>query len=237
LAEPLSSRLGLSDRELVSLVGAGGKTTLMMALAVEGVESGKRVILTTTTKMGSDQGGRRRILFDPTDEELAMVLEEDGSCLVAAAGDKSKLLGLTPDRVDLLFASGLSERVLVEADGARGMQVKAPAHHEPVIPARTTTVLSLIGAGSIGRVIADVAHRPLRLAALLDCYPDERLTPEGAAALVLHAQGGSKGVPSDARLVPVVTTYTDEMATNAHRLVDLLEEGGLSGVIIDLRTL
>lgn len=237
MAEPLSSRLALGDRELVSLVGAGGKTTLMTALAEEGVESGKRVILTTTTKMGSDQGGRLRLLFDPTDEELAMALREDGSCLVAAAGDHNKLLGLNPDRVDLLFASGLSEWVLVEADGARGMQVKAPADHEPVIPAHTTTVLYLMGAGSIGRVIADVAHRPLRLAALLDCYPDERLTAEGAAALLSHTQGGRKGVPPDARFVPVVTTYTDEMTMSALRLIDLLQDDGMSGIVVDLRTL
>ena len=54
----LIEALGLQAREVISLVGAGGKTTLMFRLAKELLLSGKRVVTTTTTK-----------ILEPTPEE------------------------------------------------------------------------------------------------------------------------------------------------------------------------
>ena len=55
MTETLARRLGLGARELVAFTGAGGKSTFMLALAAELAGTGKRVLVTTTTKMGRDQ--------------------------------------------------------------------------------------------------------------------------------------------------------------------------------------
>ena len=41
--------------EVVSLIGAGGKTSALIALAHELVDEGWRVLATTTTHIGADQ--------------------------------------------------------------------------------------------------------------------------------------------------------------------------------------
>ena len=51
----LTGALGLERARLVSLCGAGGKTTLMFALAREWVGAGERVLITTTTKIARDE--------------------------------------------------------------------------------------------------------------------------------------------------------------------------------------
>jgi probable selenium-dependent hydroxylase accessory protein YqeC len=47
----ISEVLGLKEEAFISLVGAGGKSTLYNRLAEELLLKNKRIILTTTTKM------------------------------------------------------------------------------------------------------------------------------------------------------------------------------------------
>ena len=47
----LSELIALPPQSLISLVGAGGKTTTMYTLASELAQQGKRVITTTTTNI------------------------------------------------------------------------------------------------------------------------------------------------------------------------------------------
>ncbi len=47
----LKEALGLRDGEMVSLIGAGGKTTTLLQLAKELRDAGKKVLVTTTTKI------------------------------------------------------------------------------------------------------------------------------------------------------------------------------------------
>jgi probable selenium-dependent hydroxylase accessory protein YqeC len=54
----IQEALALGDKGVISLVGGGGKTSLMYSLARELVSFGKRVLTTTTTK-----------IFMPTCEE------------------------------------------------------------------------------------------------------------------------------------------------------------------------
>ncbi len=47
----LADALGVTDAEVVALVGGGGKSTAMFRLARELVDKGSQVITTTTTKI------------------------------------------------------------------------------------------------------------------------------------------------------------------------------------------
>lgn len=230
MAQPLTSRLGLGDRELISLVGAGGKTTLMHALAQESVAAGKRTVITTTTKLGAGQIGGFPRLDRPSWQELSGTLDRGEGCLVVSGQTDAKLLGMPAGWVDHLFALRLSDLILVEADGARGMTVKAPGPDEPVIPVATTTVVAVIGAGALDRVIADVAHRPLRLAALLECNPYDRLTIARAVRLLGHPAGSRKAVPTAARFVVAVAVPDGGLAEIAGRTVVTLGEAGIESL-------
>jgi probable selenium-dependent hydroxylase accessory protein YqeC len=198
----LASSLRLQQRELVALVGGGGKTTTLAAL---GRQLPGRVVLTTTTKMGRDQLGRFTVLDGPDDADLRDALGS-GPVVVRSRVEEHKAIGVTAEACDRWFADPtMLDHLVVEADGARTRPFKAPRALEPVIPGNTTTVLAHIGADALGRVIVDQCHRPLRVASVAGCRPSERLTPERAAAVLLSDHGSRKGVPAAARFVVVVT--------------------------------
>lgn len=199
----LAAALGLGAHEHVAVVGGGGKTTIVHALGDQLV--GSRV-LTCTTKMGHDQHRGRPVLLDPDDDAL-VVAAASGPVMVWQAVQGQKAIGVAPESCDRWF--GLVDHVVIEADGSRQRPFKAPARFEPVVPATTTVMVSVIGADALGRVIADQCHRPLRVAALAECSPYVRLSPEAAARVLLHERGARKELPDGARLAVVITKVDD----------------------------
>ena len=81
----------------------------------------------------------------------------------------------------------LADYVLVEADGSRGLPLKAHLSHEPVLPQEAGQVIAVLGLTGLGRPIAEAAHRPERYAGLAGCAPEDVATPERAAR-VLEAE-------------------------------------------------
>lgn len=207
MSPTLPQRLGLGDHELVSIVGAGGKSTILFALGHDLGAAGSRVVLTTTTRVGADQPGDL-ICWSADPAAVEAALDRGRPVFVAAARKPGKIVGLPPEAVDLLFRRADADFVVVEADGAAGMAIKAPAEHEPVIPGASTTVVVVASIAAVGRPISAVAHRPERLAALIGANPDALLTVEMAAAVLLHPRGGLKAVPEGARVAMVITGVT-----------------------------
>ena len=143
----LASALNLKQRELVALVGGGGKSTLLFQLARS---LNRRTIVTTTTKMGERQTGMLDVIEAPFTRPLE--LRSGMSPVFVRAGVKDgKSIGVRPSVCDTWFSDhSLCDVVLVEADGAHHRPFKAPANFEPVLPDQTTTVLAVIGAESGG---------------------------------------------------------------------------------------
>ena len=220
--------LGLGRRSLLSLVGGGGKTTLLFAL---GRQLPARTLLTTTTRMGRDRTGGFPVLVGPTDEELAEALGSDDAVLVWRTTDDRKALGFAPEEVDRWFAYGLADHIVVEADGARRRPFTAPAPWEPPIPAASTHVVACIGADALGYVIADRVHRPLRVAAAAGCSPYERLTPAGAAAALTSPVGMMKNVPASARFT-VAVAGADPDDPQVQELVAELGQRSIDAVVV-----
>ena len=216
----LAGALDLGPRELVSLVGGGGKTTVMLAL---GRQLGPRTVLTTTTKMGRDQTGGHPVLVEPSDADLLAALDRHRAVLVRGGVSGSKVGGVDPETCDRWFAdvAGI-DHVVVEADGSRQRPFKAPRPLEPVVPRRTTVHVACVGSGALGRVIADACHRPLRVAAVAGCAPGDRLTPARLAAVLTSERGSRKGCPPGARFVVVTNQVTAQHLPFLSELADLL---------------
>ncbi len=213
MTQDLSETLGLGPRELVSFVGAGGKSTLLLRLGHE-LAQGHRVVLTTTTKMGTDQIPASAVLVSDLNG-VRQALEAGKMGFLIGEIDGPKIIGTQPGLVDEVFANLELEYVLVEADGARRHAIKAPAEHEPVIPSRTTTVVVVTGLEAVGGRLADVAHRPDLVAAIAGRALDETLTAEDVATLIGHERGGMAGIPDTARVVVALTQHQPEKAAAA----------------------
>ena len=162
----LASALACGHSEVVSLVGAGGKTSALRLLAKELTSASDRVIATTTTAMlFRELASIGPLVMDASDNVLVAELRETlrGERAVGVArslGANGKVVGLPPATIDRLWADGLADKVVVEADGSRGMPLKAFGPHEPQVPSATGTIVLMAGLDAIGRPFtAEHVHR------------------------------------------------------------------------------
>jgi molybdenum cofactor cytidylyltransferase len=192
---------------VVSLVGGGGKSTALFRLGAELAESGRRVLLTTTTRLFAAQLRQAPAhLWLEQLEALPTLLETTRQVLLTGPSDgQGKVWGVDPTIIDTLAASGHVNAIIIEADGSRMRPFKAPGAHEPVVPASTTQLVPVVGADVLGQSLtAENVHRPEQVASLLGVPLGSTLTPALVAAAVAHTEGGCKARPSGARLVPLI---------------------------------
>jgi probable selenium-dependent hydroxylase accessory protein YqeC len=218
---------------VIAVVGAGGKSTTTFSVATALAQQGRRVVVSTTTKMGHDQtGGLTQT--PPTIDAVSQALAHSGVCLVVEHPDPSspKVVGPPTQWFDQLAISGLVDAIVLEADGARRRNAKAPGPHEPVLPASTTHVLAILGADALDRVIEDQGHRPMRIAAAAGCGPYDRLTPERAARLMTSDIGGRKGVTANMGFCTVVTKVADDNRSNAELTAKFVLATGFGAVLV-----
>jgi molybdenum cofactor cytidylyltransferase len=135
------------------------------------------------------------------------------------------LAGVLPQMIDRLVehATALDiAAILVEADGSRMLPIKAPADHEPVLPQQTTILVPVLGVDGVGAPLSsDRVHRPetIRRVLSLPSGATQRLTPEFAARLLVHSQGGAKNKPEAARLLPLLNKADTASRLATGRLV------------------
>ena len=146
---------------LTAVMGSGGKTSLVCRLADE--LSAARVII-AQARVGAVAPGTPAIVGTP-------------------CGDGK----FGPPEQSWAELCTLADYVLVEADGSRGLPLKAHLPHEPVLPQEAGQVIAVLGLTGLGRPIAEAAHRPERYAGLTGCAPEDIATPERAAR-VLEAE-------------------------------------------------
>ena len=204
----LVEALDIKAREVVSLVGAGGKTTLLFRLAKELVLGGKKVVTTTTTKILEPTSEETPILFiDPDGEKIGRFIEDhihqySHITIARERLESGKLKGISTDYVDSLCDSYWVDMVIVEADGASRHPVKAPRQGEPVIPSRTTLVVALLGIdGMEAELNGEHVFQPELVSKMTGIPLGGRMTDEGMAVLMTHPEGIFKGTPSTARVV------------------------------------
>ena len=118
-----------NKKRIISVIGAGGKTTLLHHLAEGYRRKGLRVLVTTTTHM---------LIEADTDLScdsfvIGHKLETDGYCMAGARCEEPKKICALPQQVL----------------GA----------HEPVIVPETTEVILLMGLWELGRLAETVVYR------------------------------------------------------------------------------
>ena len=226
----MTDRLGLGERDLVSFVGAGGKTTLMLKLGRELAAAGHRVVITTTTRMSTDEV--ESPVVDPRGAVEAN-LERGGVVYVVHRGAESKMTGPSPAEVNRMFSSTSADYILVEADGAKGRSLKAPSEFEPVIPTASTVVVIVAGIDAIGRSIATACHRPERVAAILERPLTYHLGARDVARVLTSAAGGLKEVPPNARVVVAVTKVgTDDIEAARDLTTQVVADPDIERVVV-----
>ena len=238
----LSTAFDIETGGVISLVGAGGKTSLMFGLAHELARRGARVLTTTTTKIARpavDQSAQVIV-----SSSVAAILRHarrwggHGGHLTAAAaedpGERRKLTGLSPEQVGELWLAAVFDYILVEADGAARRPLKAPAAHEPVIPGSSTLVVGVAGLTAIGRPLnAENVFRPERYARLTGLAPEAPVTPRSVALAFLATDGICKGRPPGCRQAVFLNRADTPQRLDAGRDIARRLTATASGALID----
>lgn len=188
---------------IVTFAGGGGKTSLLFALANALAATGAPVLCTTTTKMLRPEP-TEWLGVDVRPDAGVESLPDHGALFAAFPPpdgvDSRKVIGFAPETIDAMRAKRPDAWIVVEADGAAGRPLKAPAEHEPVIPSLTSVAIAVIGLDCVGQAFSpDMVFRADRVAAISGLKPGEPMTPEAIARLVPHPDGMFKNVPPGAR--------------------------------------
>jgi probable selenium-dependent hydroxylase accessory protein YqeC len=199
----------LGEGGIISLVGAGGKTSLMFRLAHELEKAGERVLTTTTTKIyepSADQSAGLIVSGSvPTMLKKAQALLQDRLHVTAAAErlpDPAKLRGFAPEMIQDIWNSRLFRWIIVEADGAAGRPLKVPADHEPVIPACTSHLVGVVGLNCAGRRLSDQwVFRHERFIQLTGLADGSTITEPAIIAVLEHEKGIFKNAPAQAMCI------------------------------------
>ena len=179
--------LGLENARVIAIIGGGGKSSLMAALGEEFRYRGETAVMTTTTHirpprqngyMGDDAAVLSDLLITNRVMTVGMPAEEHKF-------GPSPLLERLPQ---------LADRVIIEADGTKGLPLKVPNDREPVIPAFADAVVAVAGLSALGNPLGEVCHRPELAVLRFGFSPEQKVTPEMMAMLLSSPLAQRKNV-------------------------------------------
>lgn len=200
-------QIELPDHAVISFTGAGGKTSLIFAWAKELASAGKKVVITTTTRMYRPS--------EPEDENIRIAVSDDPE-------DPDKVTA-PPDDV-LSALREMADVVLIEADGSRRMPLKWPAAHEPAVPDYSDFTVCVTGLSAVGKNVSDTVFRA-------DDIPDvikkDAVDVNFMHKMLSSREGGQKGVRGEFRIfLNQVDDDLDRLAA-AYRLQQILGVFGI----------
>ena len=198
---------------VVSLVGGGGKTTLLYGMARLCAAEGQRVLVSTTTHIQRPSAN-----YAP-DEAVRDTLWQAGTYAVAGSPAENGKLTQPPGLSGWMAGD---DTVLLEADGAKHRPCKATASTMSLSGRSTGSWAA--GLSALGRPLAEVCFRLDAVCALLGAPPEASLTSERLAKLLASGAGGRKNVGT--RAFYVILNQADDAPRRAagERTLAILKE-------------
>ena len=213
---------------VVSLVGAGGKTTVVRRFREECLGAGISHVVTTTTHMQFKKAGD--FLSEASLERVMEMVGRFGTVWLGEPVSEGKMRGVSVDFLEQVYAKGLW--LLVEADGAKRLPVKAPDVHEPVVVPFSTDVLAVYGLDAVGRPIGEVCFRVDKVTGLLGKTAEDTLTAGDIVRLAASVAGGRKQVTDGMRYAVILNKAdTSERLAVAKEIARGLRAAGIETIL------
>ena len=244
-------RAGETTTAAVTVIGSGGKTSLIWHLAADMAPSDhsgvvrRRILVTPTTKM-----------FVPSPEEKLYDRYCNTNSLcdgippapvpgVTLAGRFNEATGKLESLPLPVLAKIISDYdlILIEGDGSRGLPLKAWADDEPVVPDFTTLTIGVLPLWPLGKPVSeDLIHRLPLFLSLTGAAAGETIKPEHMIALITGGAGRNGGGPTGGlfakargkKVLFFSQVEDDEALKRASEIAGLLPpvfRGGLCGVV------
>lgn len=190
--------------DVVSFIGAGGKTSTLVALGHELAEAGWRVLATTTARLDADQMNLMPsvVSIRRGAREISAALEERRFVFVRDDRASRGNAAISPSTVAWLLDSVDADVLLIEADGAQGLPFKAPLEHEPMIPPETTLAIPIVSLSVLGKPLNEAhVYNPKAMIERYGFYQDSPIKSPWVAQVLRDEELGLRGVPDKARVM------------------------------------
>ncbi len=210
LKTSLADVLGVSRGDLVSIVGAGGKTSLMYGLGKELSSAGHRTLLTTTTRLLYPRPGEVPSVIlgpesDRTAHKITGGLAEAGLLLAGLQKNDTKIKGFSPEFVERLHSDEDGRTVVAECDGAMGRSLKVPRETEPPIAGSTSVYVVVVGADSFHKPLASAeVFNPEDVARVAGVELDSEVSQPVLMEAILSPESYLGRKPTGARLAILI---------------------------------
>jgi len=250
----LCEAMGLEPGGILACVGAGGKTTVCLRAWHELRYDNPLALFSTTTHIWEPHLPEAAVLVlaqrPIADRIQRLAIHHHGLILAgsrlpgpvdslnpnpAAPARPVKLAGLSLEAIEGLIDNLDGATWLVEADGARGRDLKWPAAHEPVIPRQATAVAVLACLDAIGRPLDEATvHRSEEFAAALGLALGSPLSAEHVAQVLVEPRGGRKHIPAGARVMAILNQSDPaHLHPHAGQVIDrVLASGRMERVVV-----
>ncbi len=193
--------------DVVAFVGAGGKTSTLIALGHELASAGLRVLATTTNQIAAEELDLMpyATTLDSGMTHLSLALGENRFVFLYDYIKNTQVHGVDVKQIPRLLDSVDSDVLLIEADHAGGLPLKAPLADEPNIPSETTLVIPMASLAVLGQPL-DEEH-VYNATAIDERYGfllGNRVKSPWVAQVLRDEELGLRGVPPSARVVALL---------------------------------
>ena len=210
---------------IVSLVGGGGKTTLLYAMAAHCAQKGWRVLVMTTTHILCPEDGT----FVQNRAQAETLWASGKYAVLGTPTPENKLTLPEPELLAALLPQ--ADAVFIEADGARHHPCKAPAAHEPVLLPQSDIVLALAGLSALGHPLQEICFRWELACTWLQITPETQLSPRLLARLLADKRGGRKTVGARQFYAVLNQADTKEACCAGREVQAILQQDGVQSVL------
>jgi len=209
----LHQALDIARGDVVAFIGAGGKTTTLLNLGHELAEIGWRVAATTTTPIGVEQLDLMPYTLSSGESmpALSMALGEFGFVFIYDHIKANEVYGPGSAFISQMLDAVDSDVLLIEADGADGLPLKAPFDHEPAIPTETSLVVSLASLSVLGQELTD--DHVYNAQAIIERYgfvEGQRIKSPWVAQVLRDEELGLARVPAANRVVTLLNSVPSQ---------------------------
>lgn len=160
--------LQVKNQDIISVSGAGGKTSTIKLLAKNLVRKHKKVLITTTTKMFKTADA-----ITIRDKNLLKQKLKQQNWVFTGQDYGKKISSW--DEEFLREIISLTDITLIEADGAKRLPFKFPKQNEPVYISSSNKVVYIVGMSALNQPLKSLCRVEL-LAKFLQKQVNENLT-------------------------------------------------------------
>lgn len=183
----------INNKDIITIIGAGGKTSLMFS-ASSLLRNDYKVLVTTTTHIyvpDNNLYDKIIMLTHFENENYNNILQNNKNGVYVIGShivNNSKIKGLTFDMLDKI--TPYFDVVIIEGDGSKEKSLKGWNDNEPVIYPKTTKTIGIVDISSIGIDINEEnIHRVDKFLDIINDYSNNKVNIEHLEKLILNEKG------------------------------------------------